>query len=74
MNGFYGKYVMWPLKEHLDNVQWAETKGLWSKLMATKTKPRSFIVHIRIMCILGRVHLLSLSQLELLLTTLEAPL
>lgn len=72
--GFDGKYVMWPLKEHLDNVQWGETKGLWSKLMATKTQPRSFIVHIRIMCILGRAHLLSLSQLELLLTTLEAPL
>lgn len=72
--GFIGKYVMWPLKEHLDNVQSGKTKGLWSKLMARKTKPRSFIVHIRIMCILGRAHLLSLSQLELLLTTLEAPL
>lgn len=27
MNGFYGKYVMWPLKEHLDNVQWGKQKG-----------------------------------------------
>lgn len=26
MNGFYGKYVMWPLKEHLDNVQWGGNK------------------------------------------------
>lgn len=74
MNGFYGKYVMWPLKEHLEKVQSGKTKGLWSKPMASKTKPHSLIVHIGIMCILGCAHLLSLSQLELLLTTLEAPL
>lgn len=48
----------------------SETKGLWSKLNATKTKQRSLIVHIDIMCILGHIDWMSISQLELLLTTL----
>lgn len=46
----------------------SETKGLWSKLMATKTKQRSLFVSRR-HCAHSGPHL-SFSQLELLLTPL----
>lgn len=43
MNGFYGQYVMWPLKEHLENVQSGKQKSFG---LNQRPQPDPLFVHI----------------------------
>lgn len=65
----YGKFVMWPPKEKLDNIQFGNKRPLVQTDQPQRPNSTlSLIVHID--TILGHAGWMSISQLNLLLTTL----